>query len=238
MNKKEIFDHYANEYDAWFMDNTNLLMSEAKLVAHFLKGAQNILSVGCGSGLFESILKKEFNITIEKGIEPSDGMAAIARKRGVEVAISTAETYDFGTEQYDYILFNGTPSYINDLESVLQKVYQALKPNGKIILIDVPKESGYGTLYNLAKTVGAWEHSLVCDVHPAGPYPIEFVKVANWRTTKEKIQLLKKTGFTQLKFAQTLTKHPLYSNDTLEEPIEGYDAGDYVAICALKTSLK
>lgn len=76
MNKKETFDHHANRYDAWFMDNTNLLMSEAKLVAHFLKGAQNILSVGCGSGLFESILKKEFNITIEKGIEPIEGYDA------------------------------------------------------------------------------------------------------------------------------------------------------------------
>ena len=35
-------------------------------------------------------------------------------------------------------------------------------------------------------------------------------------------------------FAQTLTKHPVYSDNTLEEPIEGFNCGDYVAICAYK----
>jgi hypothetical protein len=40
--------------------------------------------------------------------------------------------------------------------------------------------------------------------------------------------------FKDLQFAQTLTKHPLYSNNIEENPIEGYDCGDYVAICARK----
>jgi SAM-dependent methyltransferase len=234
MNKKEIFDQHASNYDAWFMDNTHLLLSEAKLVAYFLKNVSSIFSVGCGSGLFESILKKEFDIHITHGLEPSEGMANIARKRGVDVAVSTAEDYDFGENKYDCILFNGTPSYINDLKTVLEKAHKALLPKGKIILIDVPKESGYGTLYNLAKTVGSWDHSLLKDIHPAGPYPIEFVQVARWRTTQEKIDFLLETGFSNLKFAQTLTQHPLYSNQYTEEPIEGYTKGDYVAICATK----
>ncbi|MDD4610052.1 MAG: class I SAM-dependent methyltransferase, partial [Bacteroidaceae bacterium] len=127
MNKKNIFDQYASGYDAWFMDNKNLLMSEVNLVAHFLKGAGRIFSVGCGSGLFESILKKEFDIVIQDGLEPSDGMAAIARKRGINVTVTTAEEATFGSERYDTILFNGTPSYINNLEGVIQKVFKALK---------------------------------------------------------------------------------------------------------------
>ena len=31
-----VFDEHANAYDSWFMDNENLLLSELKLVAHFL----------------------------------------------------------------------------------------------------------------------------------------------------------------------------------------------------------
>lgn len=74
------FDKYASDYDAWFMDNKNLLYSEVKLVAHFLDNPGEVFSVGCGSGLFESILDKEFNISIKNAIEPSTGMAEIAKK--------------------------------------------------------------------------------------------------------------------------------------------------------------
>ena len=75
-------DQYAEKYDAWFLKNKNVLYSELKLVAHFLKNAGDSLSVGCGSGLFEMLLQKEYNITIKNGIEPSKGMAEIAEKRG------------------------------------------------------------------------------------------------------------------------------------------------------------
>lgn len=228
------FDAYAEKYDSWFFDNMNLLTSEVKLVAHFLKNPGETLSVGCGSGLFESILKKDFNIDINYGIEPSTGMAEIARKRGINVDVVAAEEADFGVDKYNTILFNGTPSYITDLKSVIYKAFTALKPGGKIILIDVPKESSYATLYNLAKTLGTWEHPLLEGVQPRDPYPIEFLNVANWRTTHEKVELLKGAGFSSFEYAQTLTKHPIFSNDEIEEPIEGYDSGDYVAICAIK----
>lgn len=235
MNIKNAFDKYANEYDSWFLENINVLTSEVRLVAHFLKeNAGKVLSVGCGSGLFESILKKEFNIEVAFGIEPSEGMAKIAEKRGMNVEIVSAENADFGSQIYDTLLFNGTPGYINDLEGVIKKAYQSLKIGGRIILIDIPKESSYGILYNLAKLAGTWEHPLLSGTFPKDPYPMEFVKLAKWRTSDEKIKLLEKAGFKNMKFAQTLTKHPIYSNLKAEEPIEGYDAGDYVAICASK----
>jgi len=235
MSKKSSFDEYASAYDSWFFDNTNLLQSEVNLVAHFLKNAGKVFSVGCGSGLFESILKKDFNIEIKNGIEPSSGMAKIARKRGMSVEVVTSEDAEFGIEQYDTILFNGTPSYIEDLESVVIKAYASVKKGGKIVMIDVPKESSYATMYNLAKAVDTWEHPLLKGVNPKDPYPIELVRIANWRTTKEKVELLEKAGFKDFEFAQTLTKHPLYSNNEIEQPIEGYDSGDYVAICAIKS---
>lgn len=234
MDKNSSFDQYAGKYDAWFFDNMELLTSEVNLVAHFLKGEENIFSVGCGSGLFEMILRKEHNIHINDGIEPSEGMAEIARKRGMNVEVIAAEEADFGTEQFNTVLFNGTPSYITDLQSVFHKAYAALKPGGKIVVIDVPKESSYATMYNLAKALGTWDHPLLEGVHPKDPYPIEFVKVANWRTTAQKIDFLTEAGFADFEFAQTLTKHPIFSNNVAEQPIEGYDCGDYVAICAIK----
>ncbi|SHE72578.1 Ubiquinone/menaquinone biosynthesis C-methylase UbiE [Mariniphaga anaerophila] len=231
---KSGFDEHASEYDAWFMKNTNVLYSEVKLVAHFLKNSKDVFSVGCGSGLFEMILEKDFGISIKNGLEPSAGMANIACKRGMTVDINPVEQADLGIDKYDTVLFNGTPSYITDLQAAFNKAFAALRPGGKVVVIDVPKESSYALLYNLAKAVGTWEHPLLEGVHPEDPYPIEFVKIANWRTTAEKVEMLKNSGFHNLEFAQTLTRHPIYSNNTAEEPTEGYDRGDYVAICARK----
>ncbi|MDE7152903.1 MAG: class I SAM-dependent methyltransferase [Muribaculaceae bacterium] len=228
------FDEYASKYDAWFLNNRNTLYSEVNLVESVLRDAGRVLSVGCGSGLFEKILRDERGIVVADGIEPSAGMAEIARKRGMNVVEATAEDADFGTGDYDTILFNGTPSYISDLQGVVKKAYDALPAGGRIVLIDVPKESSYGIMYNLALALGTWNHPLLEGVAPADPYPIEFVKVANWRTTAEKVKALLDAGFTDLTFAQTLTTHPLYSDNVEEQPIEGCDKGDYVAVTGYK----
>ncbi|MFR9522981.1 MAG: class I SAM-dependent methyltransferase [Rikenellaceae bacterium] len=231
----EGFDKYASEYDAWFIENRSVLESEVKLVARCLSGQiGDVLSIGCGSGLFEKILSEEYNIKVSKGIEPAAGMAEIATKRGMEVEVVTVEAADLGCELYDTILFNGCPCYITDLKMAFDKAHRALRPGGKIIVIDVPKESSYGTLYNLAMAVGSWDHPLLQGVAPKLPYPIELVKQASWRTTAEKVELLKECNFGDLTYAQTLTRHPLYSDDAPEEPTEGYDRGDYVAIIATK----
>ena len=228
------FDEYASIYDAWFMDNGNVLLSEARLVALTLHGSKNILSVGCGSGLFEALLAKDFGIKITDGIEPSTGMAEIARQRGLNVTIATAEEADFGNEKYDTILFNGTPSYISDLRSVVAKAYSALPSGGRAVLIDVPKESGYGIMYNLAKALGSWDDPLLAGVYPKDPYPIELCKAANWRTTAEKVELMTAAGFSNLESFQTLTTHPLVSNNRADEPQPGSDKGDYVAVIGYK----
>ncbi len=231
---KNSFDEHASQYDAWFIDNSNVLISEVRLVAATLKDSKNVLSVGCGSGLFEKILKDDFGITVNDGIEPAEGMADIARKRGMNVVVTTAEEGDFGNGKYDTILFNGSPSYIKDLAVVVKKAYDNLPAGGRLILIDVPKESGYGTMYNLAKALGCWDHALLKGVFPANPYPIELVNAANWRTTAEKIEVMKNAGFKDLEFKQTLTSHPLYSDNVSEQPSEGYDRGDYVAVTGYK----
>lgn len=228
------FDEHANAYDSWFLDNQNLLTSELNLVAHFLDKDSTILSVGCGSGLFEMLLAKDHDIHIKYGVEPSKDMAEIAKKRGLEVAISPAETYDFEPNKFDIIMFNGSVSYISNLELCIKKAFAALKSGGKLILIDVPKESGFATLYNLAATLGTWNHPLLEHISPNDPYPIELVKSANWRTSQEKIDTMQKVGFDDFEFAQTLTTHPMCANDAVQEVVSGCDRGDYVAICGYK----
>ena len=80
------FDKYSDAYDAWFQRNENVLESELRLVAHVLGSHPGrTLSVGCGTGLFEQLLQKNYGISVTEGIEPSAPMGAIARKRGMTV---------------------------------------------------------------------------------------------------------------------------------------------------------
>lgn len=230
-----VYDEYASAYDQWFMNNENLFVSEAKMVAKALEVCGRTLSIGCGSGLFESYLKRECGIVVTDGVEPSEAMAAIARKRGMTVTICTAEDY-VAPEPYETVMFNGCPSYIADLGKAFRNAYASLVPGGRIAVMDVPKESGYALIYNLAMSLGTWDHPLLEGIKPPDPYPIEFVKSAHWRTRAEVLGCLKDAGFVNPHAYQTLLRYPCRSNDSVEEPIEGCDRGSYVAIVAEKPS--
>ena len=55
---------------------------------------------------------------------------------------------------------------------------------------------------------------------------IRFVQASRWRSTPEKVMLLQEAGFVDFAYAQTLTRHPVYSDDSFEAPSAGYDRGD------------
>ncbi len=224
------FDEYAHHYDAWFLDNRNVLQSEVLLLKRFLVDPGRALSVGCGSGLFEHILRGEHGIDISDGVEPAEGMARIAAKRGLNVKSGAAENLPFEDGEFNTVLLNGITGYVSDLGPVFGEAARVLRPGGHIVVADVPAESSYGLLYALVGHLGSWDAQTVANVSPAHPYPAEFVGSARWRTTWEKAEALQSAGFVNLEFAQTLTCHPKYSNDSVQEPVDGFDRGDYVAI--------
>ncbi|MRH77668.1 methyltransferase domain-containing protein [Spiribacter sp. C176] len=234
MTESTGFELFANDYDVWFADNQPLLESEVRLLAHIWPNPHpaRVLSVGCGTGLFEAVLKRDFDIEVTDGVEPAEGMAEIAKSRGMEVSISTAENADFGDQTFDMLMFNGSTSYVKAMAPVFKRAHDALKPGGFILVIDVPRESSFGILYCLAAQLGTWDHPLMQGVAPQSPYPMPFVKSANWWTTAERVAALESAGFSIVKTAQTLTTHPVRAGEIAEQPRDGHEAGDYVAILA------
>lgn len=230
---KQKFDGYADKYDEWFMKNENLFTSELRLFEKVLGDitGKKLLSVGCGSGLFESYIDSS-NID---GIEPSEDMGRIAEKRGINVIqYGLIEDVDLPDETYDIIYFNGSSSYMEDLKPVYEKSLRALKKNGKLILLDVPKESAFGFMYLLGKSLNTYDHEFLEGAMPELPYPLALASSGVWHTTEEKINVLKELGIKNFDFYQTLIKNPLYTNEEPEEVSEGYKSGGYVAIIAEK----
>lgn len=227
------FDGYAEQYDKWFMENSNLFESELRLFKKVLGdiSGKRLLSVGCGSGLFESCI----DCTQIEGIEPSQDMAEIAKKRGVNViSVGLIEDADLPANSYDIIYFNGSSSYMEDLTPVYKKSLSALKNGGKLILLDVPKESAFGFMYLLGKALGTYEHKYLDGTMPQLPYPLALASSGVWHSTEEKIGVLKKLGVSKFTFYQTLIKNPMYTNEEPEDVAEGYKSGGYVAIIAEK----
>lgn len=232
-NIKQKFDGYADQYDYWFKENSNLFESELRLFKKVLGdiSGKKLLSVGCGSGLFESFID---NSGIE-GIEPSKDMGQIAEKRGVNViCYGLIEDIDLPENKYDIIYFNGSSSYMEDLAPVYEKSLRALKDGGRLILLDVPKESAFGFMYLLGKSLDTYDHEFLRDVMPELPYPLALASSGVWHSTEEKIDVLKALGVKDFTYYQTLIRNPMYTNEEPEEVSEGYKSGGYVAIIAEK----
>lgn len=230
---KQKFDGYASKYDEWFMVNDNLFTSELRLFKKVLGDitGKKLLSVGCGSGLFESYIDSS-NI---EGIEPSEDMGKIAEKRGINIIkYGLIEDVELPDNTYDIIYFNGSSSYMENLTPVYEKALKALKPDGKLILLDVPKESAFGFMYLLGKSLNTYDHEYLEGAMPALPYPLALAASGVWHSTEEKIEVLKNLGIEKFDFYQTLVKNPMYTNEEPEEVVEGYKSGGYVAIIAQK----
>lgn len=105
-----------------------------------------------------------------------------------------------------------------------KKCRQALKKNGKLILLYVPKES----VYLLGKSLNTYDHDYLNGVMPALP------SSGVWHSTEEKIDVLKSINFNDFQYLQTLIHNPLYTNEEVEDVQEGYKSGGYVAIIAKK----
>ena len=119
---KQKFDGYAAQYDAWFMENENLFRSELRLLRRALGEIEGrrVLSVGCGSGLFESMI----DCSGIEGIEPSRDMGTIAEKRGVHLLGYLAiEEAQLDRNAYDVIYLNGSSSYMEDLPRALSLIH-------------------------------------------------------------------------------------------------------------------
>lgn len=143
--KIEIFDKYYDEYDKWFDFHPWVYRSELEAVRKFLPQNGKGVEIGAGTGRFSI----PFGITV--GVEPSKTMADIAKSRGMTICDAKAENLPFDDNAFDFVLLVTTICFLEDPLQALKEIRRILRPDGKIIIGMLDKDSLLGKLYEIKK---------------------------------------------------------------------------------------
>ncbi|WP_292460331.1 class I SAM-dependent methyltransferase [Methanothermococcus sp.] len=145
---KTPFDEYAEEYDNWYDENKKMYELELEAIKKFIPKPEKRkkgLEIGVGTGRFAKPLG------IEYGLEPSKSMAEIAKRRGIYVYEGVAENIPIDDKSFDYVLMTTTLCFLNDPIKGLKEIKRILKPNGKLIIGIIDKNSSLGKIYESKK---------------------------------------------------------------------------------------
>jgi len=208
IEKTNPFNEHVAQYEDWFERNLFAYKSELEAIREQLPDGEGV-EIGVGSGQFAA------SLGIRTGVDPSEKMREIARKRGIEAIDGVAENLPFDDSQFDFVLMTTTICFVDDIETSFQEVYRVLKPGGFLIIGFVDKESPIGRLYQQHK-----EKSV-------------FYKVATFYTVDEVVSGLEEAGFKKFNFTQTIF-HNLAEIRDIEPIKEGYGEGSFVVIRATK----
>lgn len=202
-----VFDHSAVEYDLWYDKHNFIYQSEINALEKLIPEGKKGIEIGAGTGRFST----PFKITI--GVEPSANMAKMAEARGITVLNSFGENLPFHNESFGFVLMVTTVCFLNDMPKVFSETFRILKYGGKIILGIIDKNSPLGKEYEKKKSGN------------------KFYVDAHFHSTEEITLLLKKSGFSNFDYWQTLMDT---KSESVEKPQHGYGKGSFVVIGATK----
>lgn len=149
------FDLVANEYDDWYKTPLGRFVDEVEKKLAFdmvpLTKGMRILDLGCGTGIYTSLLKDhECKVT---GIDLSDKMLEIARAKFPDIHFIQSNIYalPFPDNKFDLVFSMATFEFIEELEMAYYEIRRVVKPGGKIFIGTINGDSAWGELYKPRK---------------------------------------------------------------------------------------
>jgi 2-polyprenyl-3-methyl-5-hydroxy-6-metoxy-1,4-benzoquinol methylase len=114
----------------------------AGLLASFKKPV-NALSLGCGFGVIERLLRRRGYCQLIHGVDVAEGAIESARKtaeaeglQGLTYEVADLNTAEFGPETYDVVYAHAALHHVFHLEHLLDQIKRTLKPGGLLVIYE------------------------------------------------------------------------------------------------------
>jgi len=211
MKQTTIFNTHTAAYEAWYNKYPKVYLSEFEAIKEqFQKLPENIkgVEIGLGTGRFSQLLG------IKEGVEPSEEMAALAAKKGIEVIQGTAENIPYKDLSFDFVLFV-TICHLSNFKEALTQSHRILKPKGSILIGFIDKDQTIGKAYEAKRKDSV------------------FFKNAIFYSVSLVTRMLREAGFKNLEFNQTLFGE-LDEINQVQLPKNGFGEGSFVVVKADK----
>ncbi|ACL26130.1 class I SAM-dependent methyltransferase [Chloroflexus aggregans] len=209
MDGVSVFDKHANEYDRWFDENETIYQAEVNALRRLVPTTGVGIEIGAGTGRFSM----PFGIRI--GVEPSRMMARIAKARNISICQAIGERLPFRDNQFDFALLVTVICFAKDVTRLLREVKRVIKVGGKVVIGFIDRDSPLGQLYQSRKDTD------------------KFYREAHFYSVPEILSLVRRVGFGELQFCQTVFGLP--GNDPMAYQVhDGFGKGAFVALSATK----
>jgi ubiquinone/menaquinone biosynthesis C-methylase UbiE len=199
------FQKYTARYEKWFEDNHWVYQAELKAVKCLLPKGQYGVEIGIGTGRFAEPLG------VSIGVEPSSHMREVAQKRGIKVLNGVAEKLPFKNSIFEFILMVTTICFVDDIDKSFEEAFRVLVKGGYLLIGLVDRNSQIGQIYFRHQNNNV------------------FYKEATFYPVEEVLEIMKKTGFDDFSFRQTIFRNLTEINER-ETIKSGYGEGSFVVI--------
>ncbi|MEO1286269.1 MAG: methyltransferase domain-containing protein [Chloroflexota bacterium] len=181
----------------------------------------DILDLGCGDGRF-GIELLNGGCSSYTGIEASSRMVELAKTALVDKGVvhhRTIEAWDYSVAHYDLVVSRLALHYVDNIETVFQTIYHALKPDGRFIFtVEHPVLTSHNE--SLEKLGGLRLNWIVDNYFVRGERNIRWMGsevVKYHRTIEDYFSTLQSVGFKIEHLREPAPERSLIDDDALYE---------------------
>lgn len=154
-NLKESWNRWADKHrDPYLSVHRSPEKSQLDLIVQdvikklSLRGGEDLIDVGCGSGVLLSELVKETG-AIGKGIDFSEKEIDIAKAHFPQILfrVGSVEEIPFPDQSFDKVLCYGVLLYVENWKPALHELLRVCRNGGRILLGDLPSIRHRSKLY-------------------------------------------------------------------------------------------
>jgi len=167
------------------------------------------VEIGIGTGRFAEPLG------VEIGVEPSSHMREVAQNKGIKVLDGVAENLPFKNSVFEFVLMVTTICFVDDIDKSFEEALRVLVKGGHLIIGLVDRTSPLGQMYHRHRESNV------------------FYTEATFYSVGEVLEVMKKTGFDDFSFCQTIfgTLAEISVGEIIKS---GYGEGSFVVVRGTK----